>query len=43
MVEIVDACARSLSDDDVPKLFINADEGAILTGAQLKFYRVWSD
>jgi len=36
---IVDAYAEWLSQSDVPKLFINAEPGAILTGAQREFCR----
>ena len=36
---IVDAYAEWLSRSDVPKLFINAEPGAILTGAQREFCR----
>jgi len=38
---IVDGYARWLSDSDLPKLFINADPGSILTGAQRDFCRRW--
>ena len=33
--------ANRLAEADVPKLFINADPGAILTGAQREFCRGW--
>ena len=36
---VVDAYAKWLSESDVSKLFINADPGAILTGAQREFCR----
>jgi haloalkane dehalogenase len=36
---VVDAYGEWLSECDVPKLFINADPGAILTGAQREFCR----
>jgi len=36
---VVDAYAEWLSQSDVPKLFINAEPGAILTGAQREFCR----
>ena len=39
MVEIVDAYSRWLSASDLPKLFINADPGPILTGSQREFCR----
>ena len=41
VVEIVDAYSRWLSISNVPKLFINADPGTILTGAQREFCRAW--
>jgi len=41
VVEIVDRYAKWLATSDVPKLFINADPGAILTGAQREFCRAW--
>jgi haloalkane dehalogenase len=37
----VDAFAEWLSQSDVPKLFINAEPGAILTGAQREFCRAF--
>ena len=39
VVEIVDAHSRWLSVRDRPRLFINADPGPILTGAQREFCR----
>lgn len=41
VVEIVDCYAKWLATSDVPKLFINADPGAILVGAQREFCRSW--
>ena len=41
VVEIVDAYSQWLSSSDVPKLFINAEPGTILTGAQREFCRAW--
>ena len=41
VVAIVDDYGRWLSTSDVPKLFIDADPGAILVGAQRKFCRAW--
>jgi len=41
VVEIVDAYATWLSETEVPKLFINAEPGAILTGPQREFCRSW--
>jgi len=39
--EIVSSYGKWLSGSDVPKLFINAEPGAILTGAQREFCRSW--
>jgi haloalkane dehalogenase len=41
MVEIVGRYAEWLSTCDVPKLFINAEPGSILVGAQREFARSW--
>ena len=41
VVEIVQAYADWLASTDVPKLFINAEPGSILTGAQREFCRSW--
>ena len=41
VVAIVNGYARWLSGSDIPKLFINADPGTILTGAQREFCRRW--
>jgi haloalkane dehalogenase len=41
VVAIVQTYAEWLVADDVPKLFINADPGAILTGAPREFCRTW--
>ena len=41
VVGIVAEYADWLSQSDVPKLFINADPGAILTGPQREFCRSW--
>ncbi|MGD2047580.1 MAG: haloalkane dehalogenase [Gemmatimonadota bacterium] len=41
MVEIVGAYGDWLSGSDVPKLFVNADPGSILTGRQREFARSW--
>ncbi|MGD8861044.1 MAG: haloalkane dehalogenase [Myxococcales bacterium] len=41
VVEIVQAYADWLSHSDVPKLFVNADPGSILVGAQREFCRAW--
>lgn len=39
--DIVAAYAEWLSTSDVPKLFVDAQPGAILTGAQREFCRTW--
>jgi haloalkane dehalogenase len=41
VVALVDEYARWLARCDTPKLFINADPGAILVGAQREFCRRW--
>ena len=41
VVEIVQSYADWLSQCDVPKLFVNADPGTILTGPQREFCRSW--
>jgi haloalkane dehalogenase len=41
VVAIVDDYARWLAASPVPKLFVNADPGTILTGAQREFCRGW--
>ena len=41
VVELVDDYSAWLSGSDVPKLFINAEPGAILTGTQRDFCRTW--
>ncbi|MDA1369773.1 MAG: haloalkane dehalogenase [Proteobacteria bacterium] len=41
VVELVQSYADWLSKSMVPKLFINADPGAILTGPQREFCRTW--
>ncbi len=41
VVEIVGAYAQWLAGSDLPKLFVNADPGTILTGAQREFCRTW--
>jgi haloalkane dehalogenase len=40
--EIVEQYAQWLSTAPIPKLFVNADPGIILTGAQREFCRLWS-
>ena len=41
VVAIVEEYAAWLNQSGVPKLFINAEPGAILTGAQREFCRTW--
>ncbi|MFK7746304.1 MAG: haloalkane dehalogenase [Roseobacter sp.] len=41
VVEMVETYAEWLAQSDVPKLFIDADPGAILIGAQREFCRQW--
>ena len=41
VVALVDDYAAWLSQSDLPKLFINAEPGAILTGPQREFCRAW--
>ncbi|MDH3754942.1 MAG: haloalkane dehalogenase [Acidimicrobiia bacterium] len=41
VVEVVQSYAEWLRTSDVPKLFVNAEPGAILTGPQREFCRTW--
>ena len=41
VVEIVDGYAQWLASSPIPKLFVNADPGAILIGEQREFCRTW--
>lgn len=41
VVSIVDDYSKWLAQCDVPKLFVNAEPGAILTGSQREFCRTW--
>ena len=41
VVSIVDNYSKWLAQSDVPKLFVNAEPGAILTGSQREFCRTW--
>ena len=41
VVSIVDDYSRWLAQSDVPKLFVNAEPGSILTGSQREFCRTW--
>lgn len=41
VVSIVDDYSKWLAQSGVPKLFVNAEPGAILTGSQREFCRTW--
>ena len=41
IAEIVQAYAEWMTENDLPKLFVNAEPGAILTGAARDFCRTW--
>ena len=43
VVALVQQYARWLSASSVPKLFVNAEPGSILVGAQREFCRTWSN
>ena len=43
VTEIVESYSEWLSTSGVPKLFINAEPGAILTGEQREFCRSWDN
>jgi haloalkane dehalogenase len=43
VVEIIQNYAGWLAESDIPKLFINAEPGALLTGAQREFCRSWKN
>lgn len=43
VVEIVEYYSRWLAETEIPKLFVNADPGVILTGAQREFCRTWKN
>jgi haloalkane dehalogenase len=43
VVAIVDDYGRWLAESPIPKLFINAEPGSILTGAARDFCRAWSN
>jgi haloalkane dehalogenase len=43
VVEIVAAYAKWMAENDVPKLFVNADPGAILIGPVREFCRSWTN
>jgi haloalkane dehalogenase len=41
LVRVATDCGRWLAESRIPKLFINAEPGAILTGQQREFCRTW--
>ena len=41
VVRVATDCGRWLAESRIPKLFINAEPGAILTGRQREFCRTW--
>lgn len=41
MVELVARYSTFMAETDIPKLFVNADPGSILTGAQRELVRTW--
>lgn len=43
IVALVDAYSKWMAENDLPKLFINAEPGAILTGAPREFCRTWKN
>ena len=43
VVEIVSAYGKWLATSDIPKLFVNAEPGAILTGNAREFCRTWAN
>jgi len=43
VVQIVQSYADWMGENDIPKLFINAEPGAILVGAQREFCRGWKN
>jgi haloalkane dehalogenase len=43
VVAIVEDYSQWMSQNDLPKLFVNADPGAILIGAQREFCRGWKN
>ncbi len=43
VVQIVSDYAEWMAENDLPKLFINAEPGAILVGAQREFCRSWTN
>jgi haloalkane dehalogenase len=43
VVEIVESYSQWLAESEMPKLFVNAEPGVILTGAQREFCRTWKN
>lgn len=43
VIDIVTAYGNWMAENDLPKLFVNADPGAILTGLQRDFCRSWKN
>jgi haloalkane dehalogenase len=43
VVKIIDEYGPWMSENDVPKLFVNAEPGTILTGPQREFCRGWKN
>src|SRR5258708_14788564 len=41
VTEIVERCGRWLQQSDIPKLFINAEPGVLITGTARAFCRTW--
>jgi haloalkane dehalogenase len=41
MVSLVEAYGAFMAESPIPKLFINAEPGSILVGAQREFCRSW--
>jgi haloalkane dehalogenase len=39
--QVIDGYAKWLASSSIPKLFINAEPGSILTGKQREFCRTW--
>jgi haloalkane dehalogenase len=42
-VRIVEDYSNWMAENDIPKLFVNADPGAILVGRQRDFCRTWKN
>jgi len=43
MAEVVQGYADWMAQNEIPKLFINAEPGAILIGPQREFCRTWKN